>query len=514
MATTHAAGTAGPEAGARVSAAGRRLRRPGAAGLGGILDCMHCGICLPQCPTYRVLGQEMDSPRGRVYLMRAAAEGRIGLTENFVLHMDRCLGCRACETRVPRRRPVRAPDRGDARADRAAGAAAPRPADPGQLLLGVFPERQRLARLLTLTRLYQRSGLQRLVARSGLLRRLPRLGAMERLLPTLSAAPADRLAGRDAPAERLTSRDGRGPGGMRPVAALPRGQLARPCASLARAGYRVVVPRGRAAAARSTSTGATGHAGRALARRNVARPSQKPTGSSRTPRAAARRSATTGISSATTRGQLALAARVRDVSELLAEHLPGPRATARPHRDLPRALPPRPRPARPEAPRAHPARDPGAPARGALRVRLSAAGRPASTTSWSRRSPGSCSIGSSTGSRHAAPAVVASGNPDASSSSVGDSPTAACAVRAYHPVELLAWSVEGTRPRSALSAWSGIADTLTGRRAGTSQVSRTFADSDAARRGTADRQGTGGRRAEAVLHGPRGRGAHPSARDR
>ena len=43
----------------------------------GILDCMHCGICLPQCPTYRVLGQEMDSPRGRVYLMRAASEGRM-----------------------------------------------------------------------------------------------------------------------------------------------------------------------------------------------------------------------------------------------------------------------------------------------------------------------------------------------------------------------------------------------------------------------------------------------------
>ncbi len=66
-----------------------------------ILDCVHCGFCLPTCPTYVVLGNEMDSPRGRIYLMRSAAEGRIGIGESFVKHMNLCLVCRACETACP-----------------------------------------------------------------------------------------------------------------------------------------------------------------------------------------------------------------------------------------------------------------------------------------------------------------------------------------------------------------------------------------------------------------------------
>ena len=63
--------------------------------------CVHCGFCLPTCPTYLLWGEEMDSPRGRVYLMKAGAEGRTAMTANFVEHFDRCLGCLACVTACP-----------------------------------------------------------------------------------------------------------------------------------------------------------------------------------------------------------------------------------------------------------------------------------------------------------------------------------------------------------------------------------------------------------------------------
>src|SRR5262245_50634669 len=64
-------------------------------------QCIHCGLCLPACPTYAISRTEMEGPRGRIALMRAASEGQISLGGAFQTHLELCLGCRACETACP-----------------------------------------------------------------------------------------------------------------------------------------------------------------------------------------------------------------------------------------------------------------------------------------------------------------------------------------------------------------------------------------------------------------------------
>jgi len=124
----------------------------------------------------------MDSPRGRVYLMRAVAEGRLDITDTYTRHLDLCLGCRACETACPAGVPFGSLLE-TARADIERAGRPIRRRLMDAFVFGVFPYPQRLAIALGLLRRYRRWGLQALVRRSGLLRRFPRLAAMDALLP-------------------------------------------------------------------------------------------------------------------------------------------------------------------------------------------------------------------------------------------------------------------------------------------------------------------------------------------
>ena len=154
---------------------------------GHLLQCVHCGFCLPTCPTYAELGQEPDSPRGRIYLIKALADGRIDLTDSVAEHLSLCLGCRACESACPSGVPY-----GHLIEAGRAELEARRPGSVWRRLVrrvafrGLLPRPALLRAVATGLRLYQRSGLQRLVRASGVLRLLPAsVAASEALLPTL-----------------------------------------------------------------------------------------------------------------------------------------------------------------------------------------------------------------------------------------------------------------------------------------------------------------------------------------
>jgi glycolate oxidase iron-sulfur subunit len=156
----------------------------------GVNQCVHCGLCLASCPTFAELGTEMDSPRGRIFLVKALAEGRIGLGDATVRHLSLCLDCRACETVCPAGVPY-----GQLIEVARAAIERQRPGGPlrrafrwlnFRLLLGRPAALRAAAAVL---RLYQVSGLQRLVRGSGLARLLPgTLPAWEALLPPIPPA--------------------------------------------------------------------------------------------------------------------------------------------------------------------------------------------------------------------------------------------------------------------------------------------------------------------------------------
>jgi glycolate oxidase iron-sulfur subunit len=149
--------------------------------------CVHCGFCLSTCPSYRVLGTEMDSPRGRVYLMDALNNGEIDLTPVVVSHFDSCLGCLACTTTCP----------SGVQYDKLIAAMRPqiernhhRPLVERlyrQFIFGLFPYPNRLRLLLMPLFIYQKLGLQQLVRRTGIIEKIsPHLAGMESNLPELS----------------------------------------------------------------------------------------------------------------------------------------------------------------------------------------------------------------------------------------------------------------------------------------------------------------------------------------
>lgn len=149
-------------------------------------DCVHCGFCLPTCPTYVLWGEEMDSPRGRIHLMQQHIDGA-PLTDAMVGHWDACLGCMACVTSCPsgvRYDRLIEQTRAEVEREHERG-----PAEKAlrRLIFSVFPYPRRLRVLAGPLRLAQRTGLDRAVRRSGLLDRVaPSLAAMERLAPRLT----------------------------------------------------------------------------------------------------------------------------------------------------------------------------------------------------------------------------------------------------------------------------------------------------------------------------------------
>jgi glycolate oxidase iron-sulfur subunit len=157
------------------------------------MNCVHCGLCTSACPTYLVTGNENDSPRGRIYLMRNVVDRQLPLTETVKTHLELCLDCRACETACPSGvqygrliEPFRVAMQ---QRDLVTGVANANGWFQKWILYGLFPYANRLRWALAPARWAQRFGLDRIAEGLGLTKLLPKpLQRMQELLPRLSRA--------------------------------------------------------------------------------------------------------------------------------------------------------------------------------------------------------------------------------------------------------------------------------------------------------------------------------------
>ena len=151
-----------------------------------LAQCVHCGLCLPNCPTYQQTGYEAESPRGRIHLIAALNEGRVDASPSFREHIELCLVCRNCESVCPSGVHFgRIMESGRAQLYSRASLSWPERAFRRLAFYEILPHRGRLRALFAALLVYQRSGLQRLVRASHMLP--PPLAQAESLLPPLPA---------------------------------------------------------------------------------------------------------------------------------------------------------------------------------------------------------------------------------------------------------------------------------------------------------------------------------------
>ncbi|MES2788074.1 MAG: heterodisulfide reductase-related iron-sulfur binding cluster [Planctomycetota bacterium] len=157
------------------------------------LDCVHCGLCTSACPTYLETGDENNSPRGRIYLMRAVTDGRLEMTNTVKRHLDLCLDCRSCETACPsgvQYGRLIEPFRVDMhKAEARRGHDSSKGWFNRFIMYGLFPYPDRMRWALWPARIMQAMGVDRLAESTGLTKLLPqRLQRMQSQLPKLQPA--------------------------------------------------------------------------------------------------------------------------------------------------------------------------------------------------------------------------------------------------------------------------------------------------------------------------------------